>query len=150
MVGCPATQTRRKPRRSACLARSPVARSASPAFPPAGTGARSSTDSGTPRGPKARPWRPAPFARSVSSTTCPNSARRPVLPEQIRLGPIRWADMTAEAEGEEGEGDALGLRLAADRLAHNRNAAVRLGHVLEAGREVKLAGAHVAVGTPVG
>src|SRR3984957_4360472 len=47
-----------------------VARSASPAFPPSGTGARSRTESGTCSGPKVR----------ASSTTGANSARSPVLP----------------------------------------------------------------------
>src|SRR5580704_16917183 len=54
MLWCSATQNRRNPSRSACRARSMVARSASPAFPPSGTGARSRTESGTDSGPKVR------------------------------------------------------------------------------------------------
>ena len=71
MLWCSATQNRRYPSRSACWARSIVARRASPAVPPSGTGARSSTDRGTARGPK---------VRGESSTTGPNSAKRLVLP----------------------------------------------------------------------
>ena len=48
MPWCSATQNRVKPRRSACLASSIVARSAAPAVPPSGMGARSSTESGAP------------------------------------------------------------------------------------------------------
>ena len=67
MLWCSATQNRRNPRRSACRARSVVARRAPPAFPPSGTGARSSTERGTARGPK---------VRATLSTTGPNSAER--------------------------------------------------------------------------
>src|SRR5580658_7048615 len=75
MLWCSATQNRRYPSRSTCWARSTVARSASPAFPPSGTGARSRTESGTCSAPKVR----------ASSTTCPNSASSSVLPAMSRL-----------------------------------------------------------------
>ena len=75
MLWCSATQNRRNPRRSACRARSMVARSASPALPPSGTGARSRTESGTDSGPKVRAG-----LGSMSSTPGPNSEGRPVLP----------------------------------------------------------------------
>jgi hypothetical protein len=71
MLWCSATQNRRNPRRSACRAKSIVARRAPPAVPPSGTGARSSTDRGTARGPK---------VRATLSTTGPNSAKRLILP----------------------------------------------------------------------
>ena len=48
MPWCSATQNRVKPSASVFFARSIVARSASPAVEPSGTGARSSTPSGTP------------------------------------------------------------------------------------------------------
>ncbi len=71
MLWCSATQNRRNPRRSACRAKSIVARRAPPAVPPSGTGARSSTERGTARGPK---------VRATLLTTDPNSAKRLILP----------------------------------------------------------------------
>src|SRR6266516_3874732 len=71
MLWCSATQNRRYPSRSACRARSMVARRACAAVPPSGTGARSRTDRGTARGPK---------VRAVSSTTCANRAQVRILP----------------------------------------------------------------------